>query len=62
MEIMVLYGYCWNVGDNEYISMERIVDILAKKNGAKGNEERNAFVCVCVCVCVCACIHVCDEV
>ena len=62
MEIMVLYGYCWNVGDNKYINMKDIVNILGEKNNKEGNKERNAFVCVCVCVCVCACIHVCDEV
>lgn len=52
MEIMVLYGYCWNVGNNKYINMEKIVDILDGKNDTKGNEERNAFVCVCMHSCM----------
>lgn len=32
--------------------MEKIVDILDGKNDTKGNEERNAFVCVCMHSCM----------
>ena len=40
MELMALYGYCWNVGDaKKYISIERIVKILDGKNDTNMNKN-----------------------